>query len=56
MMWIIGVELQPEPHIHTVGTYVYTKLEDDNLSSVISWTDNRGIDKFSKKNTIYSNS
>ncbi len=43
------MEFQPDSSIHVFSTHFYTKLEDEDVNSVLSWTANRRSDVFLKK-------
>ncbi len=48
MQQITRMEFQPDSSMHVFSTHFYTKLEEEGVSSVMSWTANKGIDMFSK--------
>jgi Ulp1 family protease len=49
LQWITRIEFQPYSSIYDFTTHFYTKLEDDGVNAVLSWTANRGINVFTKK-------
>jgi hypothetical protein len=49
LQWITRMEFQPDSSIHVFTTHFYTKLEDEGVNAVLSWTANRRINVFTKK-------
>jgi len=43
------MEFQVDSSVHVFSTHFYTKLEDEGVNEVLSWTANRGINVFTKK-------
>jgi hypothetical protein len=49
MRWITRMEFRVDSSVHVFSTHFYTKLEDEGVNEVLSWTANRGINVFTKK-------
>ena len=47
--WITRMEFRVDSCVHVFSTHFYTKLEDEGVNEVLSWTTNRGINVFTKK-------